>query len=421
MPKSSSPAADSAALRALPARRICAALGAAAERWSNADFPPRVRATAALMARTGYTEPVIDYALDRLFEGMTERALRAAIDGELGSLDALDGFVAREGRPDAFARGVERVAIVASDTTIGIALPATAFALCAKCAVTVRDRSDALLAAFAETLAQEREEFAAALRVHAGVERDDPAWRASLERADVVVAYGGDAAMRELRAAAGPEARFVAYGHRTSAAYVEAGALRDDAAARDLAVAIARDALLYDGEGCLSAHAVFVERGAATGVEAFAEALAAACAAAAVEFPRGAGAPHGATVAYRDAARFRVALGNGGVEWGDDGAYLLAVDPPRDEPPPLLPRALALYAVDGPEEFAAFVRRHALPLEAVAVADPARAAAGVVAAIVASGAARIARAGTLQAPSLAGEHGGIGRIAPFVRWIVRDP
>ena len=76
MPKTSS--AASAALRALPARAIVRAIADAAERWSDADFPPRVRATAAIEERLGYTMPVVDYALDRLFGGITADALTAA-------------------------------------------------------------------------------------------------------------------------------------------------------------------------------------------------------------------------------------------------------------------------------------------------------------------------------------------------------
>ena len=108
---------------ALPAHRIVVALADAAARWRNADFPPRVRVTRALMTRLGYSEPVVDYALDRLFEDVTRESLEAVIESELGSLAALDGFVARAGRPDVFFRGVGRAAIVSSETTIGVALP----------------------------------------------------------------------------------------------------------------------------------------------------------------------------------------------------------------------------------------------------------------------------------------------------------
>ncbi|MDB5043181.1 MAG: hypothetical protein JWN27_3907, partial [Candidatus Eremiobacteraeota bacterium] len=151
-------------LRALPARRIAAHIADAAERWSDADFPPRVRATAAVEARLRYSTPVVEYALDRMFFGITASALEAAIASELGSFQALDGFTARANAPAAWARGVDRALIISSDTTIGVALVPAIFALCAKCDVVVKDRSDALIAAFFASLAQEHPAFAGAAR-----------------------------------------------------------------------------------------------------------------------------------------------------------------------------------------------------------------------------------------------------------------
>src|SRR5579884_610518 len=146
---------DASALRALGARRITGFIADAAARWSDADFAPRVRATAAIEARLGYTTPVVDFALDRLFGGITRARLEDAIASELGSVDALDGPVERRGAPAAWARGADRVVVVSSDTTIGVALVPAAFALCAKCDVVVKDRDDALVSAFFETLAEE--------------------------------------------------------------------------------------------------------------------------------------------------------------------------------------------------------------------------------------------------------------------------
>ncbi len=406
----------SAALRTLPARRIVAAIASAAARWSDADFPPRVRATAAVARRTGYTEPGVEFALDRLFGGMTEDALVATIAGELGSLDVLDGFVARDGRPDAYAAPIGRVAIVASDTTIGVALPAAMFALCAKCDVAVRDRSDFLSAGFAQSLAVEHDAFATALRAHpAGAH--DTSWQAVLAGADAVVAFGGDTALRAIRNRTGTQARFVPYGHRTSLGYVAREALAGDVTA--IADGAARDALLYDGDGCMSLHALFVERGGALEPAAFAARLAGALERAAVEFPARVTAPAPAVAAYRDAASFRAVLGKGAAYATSAAPHLLVVDPPRDEPPPLLPRTLAVYAVDGPADVLAFVQSHGLPLEAVALAAPSdRCDIGDT--LLATGAVRFARFGMLQEPSLAGEHGGVGLIAPFVRWVTRE-
>jgi hypothetical protein len=401
-------------LRALPARRIAAHIADAAERWSDADFPPRVRATAAVEARLGYSTPVVEYALDRLFFGVTASALEAAIASELGSVEALDGFDVRANAPAAWARGVDRAVIISSDTTIGVALVPAIFALCAKCDVVVKDRSDALVGAFFASLAQEHPAFAGAARAQAWTGGEDPGETALFATADVVAAFGGDAALRAIRERCGVETRFVPFGHRASIGRLT----RDDVEQLDHAQADAmvRDALLYDGEGCLSLHALFVEaRGDA--LEHLTRRLAAAGERMTLEFPVGSMPPErvAAAGAYRNLAAFRTASGGpGAVVRG--GSLTLAVASPS-EPPPFLPRVLPLIAIDSDDDVAAYVTQQRLPVQALGVVrgdDRDTALAERI------GTVRIAPFGTMQDPPLAGHHGGFPRIADFVRWIDRD-
>jgi hypothetical protein len=405
-------------LRALNAAAIIAAIAAAAERWSDADFPPRVRVTRAIEARLGYSTPVVEYALDRLFFSLRADALEAAIAHELGSVAALDGPVERAGRPAGFARGVERVVIVASDTTIGVALVPAVYALAAKCRVVVKDRSDALVSAFFASLAEERPEFGRAALAQDWTGGADPHEAELLGAADVVAAFGSDAALRAIRAQLRADARFIPFGRRASIGYVEVtpGPLRARAALLD---GIAADALLYDGDGCLSLHALFVggERAAAA---AFASDLAAAFERVSIEFPAGAGDPQRAAsaAAYRNLGAFRAATGHGSIYAPARESATIAFDPPRDAPPPFLPRVLPLFPVAGPEEAVAYVRAHRLPIEALGVDDTLAPEALRFAEAV--GAVRIARLGEMQAPPAGGHHGGAPRIADFVRWIDRE-
>ncbi len=407
--------ADSTALRVLPARTIVQAIADAAERWTDADFPPRVRATAAIVERLGYTVPVVDFALDRLFGGITAGALTAAVSAELGSLDVLDGFVERAGRPAAWARGANAVTIVSSDTTIGVAIVPLVFALTAKCAVTVKDRSDALVAAFVETLGEERPELRAATDVRAWSGGDDDVETRAVGAADVVVAFGGNDALRAIRSRCAADAAFIPFGHRASAGYLTAADVASDAAA--LAAGVARDALLYDGDGCLSLHLLFVERAPGGAHERFADLLATACAASAIEFPTGPRKPVRAArvAAYAAAAAFRAANNAGRVLRAADGAWTIVVDPPDGDLPPFGGGVIPVVFVDGIADAAAYVERHALPLQAIGVASgtDARALGEQL------GAVRVAPLGSLQDPPLAGHHGGRARIADFIRWIDR--
>jgi hypothetical protein len=416
MPKISS-AAD-VSVRDVPARAIVAAVADAAERWSDADFPPRVRATAAIEQRLGYTMPVVDYALDRLFTSLTVDALRAAIDGELGSLAALDGPVVQAGRPAAWARGVDRVTIVSSDTTIGVAIVPLAYALCAKSRVIVKDRSDALVAAFAETLGEALPALRDAIEVRDWSGGDRAIEDDAFGRADVVVAFGGPDALRAIRAACAPDATFVPFGHRASAGYVDRAALAGDVGA--LAAAIARDALLYDGDGCLSLHLLFCERTDDVRRQRFVRALADALDAASIEFPAGTrdAARAARASAYAASAAFRAANGTGGAIRSPDGAWTIVVDAAPDDLPPFGAGVVPIVLVDGVRDAAAYVATHAVPLQALGV-PPAFDDADALALAVAVGAVRVCPLGTMQAPPAAGHHGGRARIADFVRWIDR--
>jgi hypothetical protein len=405
-------------LRGLSAAAIVAAIADAAARWSDADFPPRVRVTQAIEARLGYSTPVVEYALDRLFFSLRAGALEAAIADELGSLGALDGPVERAGRPAGYARGVDRVAIVSSDTTIGVALVPAAYALAAKCDVVVKDRSDALVSAFFTSLVEERPEFGAAAVAQAWTGGDGADEAELLGAADVVVAFGTDAALRAIRARLRADARFVPFGHRASIGYVDASGL--PAHAREtLLDAIAADALLYDGDGCLSLHALFVA-GDLAPAAAFAADLAAAFERVSVEFPPGAIDPQRAAevAAYRNLSAFRAAGGRGAVYAPSLASATIAFDPPRAAPPPFLPRVLPVFPVADPFEAIAYVRAHRLPVEALGVSDTR--APGVLQFAAAIGAVRIARLGEMQAPPVGGHHGGAARIADFVRWIDRE-
>lgn len=406
----------SRALASVPVRAIVRGLADAAARWADADFPPRVRVLDAIVARTGYTLPAVEYALDRIFEAITEAALTATIASELGSPDALDGWTARPGRGEARALPVGPVCIVSSRTTIGVAIPAAVYALCAKCDVVVKDREDRLVSAFFASLAQEHEAFADAARAET--------WSGSHDARDLsgfaaVVAYGRDDTLAEIRAACAPEARFVGYGPRASIGYVTRESLTDERGAAAIAEGAARDLVLYESEGCLSLHALFVERGGAIAPERFAGLLARALERAHVEFPPGErGAGDSARLgSARALAAFRAASGTGAV-YGDEAArHLVVLDPPASEPPLLLPRALNLHVVDGPGDASAYLERHAIAVEAVAASGKRD---DVVKMAVDAGAARIAPFGALQSPQMEGNHGGRLRIADYIRWIAED-
>lgn len=397
-----------------PARAIIAAIARSGSHWSDRRFAPRIHARGATAARTGYAVSTIDYAFDRLFGVLKHDAIEAVIVDELGCLDVLDRFVERNGRPAARALPLGRVCIVSSRTTIGVAIVPAVFALCAKCDVLVKDREDHLVRSFFETVAEELPELGDATRAETWDGDDDAALLGDF---DAVVAFGSDVTLDRIAAALPARVRFIAFGSKASAGYVAREALQSAAAAEAIARGAARDLVLYESEGCLSLHVLFVERAAPISPTRFATMLADAMRAAATAFPA---ATIDATTASRRATARDLATFRAGPERlhsDPSGAHLAVLDPPLEEPPLFLPRSVGIHSVDQPSEAAAYLERHGISLEALAVTNSRP---DLLELARCAGAARVASFGTLQAPPLGVFHGGRPRIAEFVRWIVNE-
>jgi hypothetical protein len=172
--------------------------------------------------------------------------------------------------------------------------------------------------------------------------------------------------------------------------------------------------LLYDGEGCLSLRVLFIERGAEVSPARFCESLRDAIEGAAREFPAVASVESSAWLATaRDTASLRSDRDQR-IFTDARSSYLVVLDPPLDQPPLLLPRALSVYSVADPREAVTYFERHGIPLEALAVAESNTNLGNLAANL---GASRMTLFGSLQEPPLGEFHGGRPRIAEFVRWI----
>ena len=397
----------------LGARDIVAAVAAAARRWSDRSYLPRHNACRDVAERTGYAEAVVETAFDRLFTPLDASTIEATIAAELGSVAIFDEFVAREGVGRVRALPLGRVCVISSRTTIGVAIIPAIFALCAGCNVLVKDREDRLVAAFFATLCEvlpELRDRAAATSWNG--ERDT----LDLGAFDSVVAFGNDETLATIARSLPLRTRFVPHGSAASAGYVASAALDDESAARAVAEGAACDALLYDGEGCMSLHVLFVEPGGRISPAQFAEVLRDAL----VQTARRYSTPASPAVRARTALRRDEAMLHAPERriFADEHAsYLLVTGWSDDSPPLFAPRAMNLVTVDDPQCAAAYLQRHDITLEALAVSGLGRDYADLGAAC---GAARITRFGAMQAPPPGSPHGGRPQIAEFVRWIADE-
>lgn len=398
-------------LTALPAATIIGFIADAAERWCNPDFPTRVRATQMLVERTGYSAPVVEYALDRLMSGLTRETLRSAIEDELGSLDALDSFIEREGRPRVHAKPRGRVVIISSRTTIGVALPAAVFALATKNTVIVKDREDGLIRDFFTTLAQEHPLFETAAVAHTWSGADST----NLLDADVVVAFGSDETLTAIRAELPATTEFVGFGSRMSCGYLAYDSSTGLEPVQHILERAARDIVLYDGEGCMSLHVLFVETASPedkASVQLLAQQLAESMASTCIEFPpsRQPLAAQIASAATHASQSFREAIGKSvGMHAG-----LATVIIDGEIAPPLQPLSTLIVPVRNEAEVVRYLERHNLRVETLAV-ECADASSITLSRLI--GAHRVTTFGSMQNPDLAGDHGGRSRTRDFVTLI----
>lgn len=235
----------------------------------------------------------------------------------------------------------------------------------------------------------------------------EPRWVA---QAEAMIVFGNDETIAHFRArVARPEQRFIAHGHRISI-----GIVFDDAGCASAPLA-ARDASLFDQQGCLSPHCFYV---AAPVAERFAERLAREMAEFQARTPRGAiGISEAAAIAeLRGVCGFREANGEPVRMWASAGSSAWTV------------------VFDADPRFAAsclnrviFVRP--LPPSAAGLAEalgPARAHLSTAAIwpsnlenaerALALGASRICGIGRMQSPPWTWHQDGGQSLAPLVRW-----
>lgn len=242
-------------LAQMPVREIVAAIDRAAASWADPDGP-RAGRIEALAAATGYHPAMVAWALDDLSRSFCAPALERLLVRELGTPAVLDGFVTRrDGRGWERAYGPELTVIVLSGNVFHVAVEAMALGLLAKSACLVktsrRDRFFPLW--FANTLRAIDLRLAGALTVVHWRGGDQTIEQEAFRAADAVVVYGAAEAVASVRAHTPATARLIAHGPKVSFAVVSHAC-----ATGATAQAAAHDVAMFDQQGCVSPHVIYV-------------------------------------------------------------------------------------------------------------------------------------------------------------------
>ncbi|HEY0673627.1 MAG TPA: acyl-CoA reductase [Longimicrobiales bacterium] len=230
-------------------------------------------ATAALLsAVTGYSQPVAADTLAHMLDDWSADALHALLRSELQDARVLDQPVRDTAIANKYvaAYGFPLGCHVFSGNVPGVAVTSIIRSLLVKSATLGKTASGepVLPVLFAQALSQVAPGLASclALTYWPGGTADLDA--TAVANADVIVVYGGGAAVSAIAARVSPARRLVVHGPRLS--FAIAGPTAGAREAADLARAVAA----YDQQGCVSPHLVYV-LGDATQARSFAQAVAA--------------------------------------------------------------------------------------------------------------------------------------------------
>lgn len=261
---------------ALRRRSAASIADALARAWALIADPERAPGRAArelLPASTGLTLPMVAWALATTFERAGEEELREA---------------AR--RFDAIAHaapGRLSVLVLAGNVFTACVQPISMMLLSrAPLLIKASSRDDVLPRLFHGALAEVDADLADACAVITFPGGTSQLEAPMFARADVVSAYGSDATLAAIRARVPSSSTFLPHGNGAGVGYASVESLADEESARATAAAFALDVAAYDQRGCLSPHAIYVERGG--DAQRFAEALSIALGACAQRLPRGA-------------------------------------------------------------------------------------------------------------------------------------
>ncbi len=405
-----------------PAAEIHRVLERVAQRFLDPRSPARQNAVAWLARLGQFSTPMIERALEDTFRPLAAGGVSRWVASELGSAAVLDAPTADRKGTLRRALGPEWMLQIYAGNVPGLPVWPFYSALAMKTALLAKTSSQepVLAPLLARTIAEEDPGLGACVAVVWWKGGTDELDQTAIRDAPAVLAYGGEYATANVARAAHPEARVVLHGPKVSVAYVS-GASLTRSGFRSLAARAAHDVALYDQQGCLSPHAIYVERGGEIGPAAFAAALGNALDELRDGLPRRALEPEQAARVqlYRAQAHFeeaqesrgtRVLASSEGTDW-----TLVYEDGARFEPTPAY-RTVRVHAVSGAEEVVEALTPAARYIEAIGLEAKGSEKGTIAAAFAGTGIPRIAAIGSLQSPALSGTHGGVHRLLPFLRW-----
>lgn len=276
-----------AALQALPVRDIVQAIDATIQVLLDRHSEEHQSLLHWLPLVTGFSAEMVRVNLNATLRTYRTPQLQRFITEDFGGAEMLDGFVPRATGGLAHAQGAALITHVWAGNVPGLPLWSLVSGLLVKSGNLgkVSQGEPVLASVFARTLARLSPVLGDAVAVLWWDRQDRLLAQAAWAASEVVLAFGGDAALAELQQQMPPGVRFLPHGHKISFGALGREALSAARAPR-MARLAAEDVVRHEQQGCYSPQVFYVERGGQVGPQEFAERLAAQLQQLTDRFPR---------------------------------------------------------------------------------------------------------------------------------------
>lgn len=398
-------------LKALTVPQIVDRIDAAVVRLLDRDDPFRRKAEELLPLVTGYNSEMVRLGLTDYLKTFRKHQLLKFIAEDFANPQMLDDFqpVPKGGFARAF--GPDLLLHIWAGNVPGLPLWSLISGLLVKAGSIGKVPSAEPLFAgwFAQLLVEIDPKLTECLAIVWWKGGEEAQETVLLNRADVVLAYGGNDSLAAIRSRTPVTTRCLTYGHKISFGMVSRSAL-DTRKALAVAHQAAYDVIRYDQQGCYSPHLFFVERGGKVTPQEFAQYVAHELAAYEKKFPRRnlSIEESGSLAAWRNAEETMSFSQEDREIMGDrSGAWsAVYVDHAENLAPSGLNRTVKIVAMDRLEDTAPRIAPFRTMLQTVGIAAAPEDLCRLAALLGGVGVTRISAIGHMTAPEAGWHHDG---------------
>jgi hypothetical protein len=409
-------------LKHWPVNELVTVIDRAVARLLDAHDPHRQQLDTLLPRVTGLDAEMVRIHLSAYLQTFRALQLQRFVVEDFANPLLLDAFQPRVGGGWSKAYGPDLMAHVWAGNVPGLPMWSLVSGLLVKAGSVgkVASAEPVFASVLARVLVAEEPRLADCLAVVWWPGSDAAQAAPLFEQAEVVLAYGGNTALRDMQQHVPVTARFLPHGHKLSFGMVSTAALTLRRAKATAALA-ALDVARYEQQGCYSPQMFYVQRGAQVSPQEFAQSLASELAALGHKFVRRPlSLEEAASVAaWRESHEFAMVnspntqvLGDATQAWA-----VVYCDAPTPLQPGPLNRCVLVVGVDTLDEVAELARAQRDHLQTVGLAAAPEELLRLGESLAQAGVTRICAIGAMTAPAAGWHHDGRFSLLDLVRMV----